>query len=663
MQRHSFLVTTTTSGSRHRGLLKELRLAFAYGIGWLVWLLMLPPRPPEWLIVLTGLPLLGLASHAGYRGEPGRWRAFVARTWDLHALGGILLVALAVQFADTHGVTTDGVIYLTQLRSVIFDGDLEVASEFAFLQQPPRPSHVVPLGPTVVWLPLYLAVASVHWLARAIGFADPQNGASIGLTLPYIRAALVSSFAIGAVGLFVVHARLRKEFTPGVAFAASALLFAATPLVWYMVYEPSMTHAASFGFVAVFVVAAAVLTNVRMSVAASLLLGALLGLAVITRPQEAVFALFPAMILVFARERVRARVEASARLAAWAFVGIAPFLAMQAIHTAILINREPFALVGGGGYLDFANSRWADTLWSSWHGFFSWTPVTYIAFLAMVAYARRDRAWATATVLTMLIMAWVNGSTADWSGGWSFGGRRFISVLPLLAPGIAMAIWGLVRRPLVALALTALVAVAWNGLLVTQHERDLLNPEKPVSFAQIIRRQAELATASPFFYPFSFPANVVFAMRTGMPIEYYDLLGSEAPRAAIDLEMTPSADRFLTQGWGARTTDPFGELRWIDGATAEIVLPLDLPSDRSIRVAWSARTRQLDPPDLVTFALVINGRETFRFTPETEQSSHFAFTVPAGEAVWVRGFNRVAFERRLGAAPMAIYRIAVTTEN
>ena len=36
----------------------------------------------------------------------------------------------------------------------------------------------------------------------------------------------------------------------------TALVFAATPLVWYMVYEASMTHAASFGAVAVLVLAA-----------------------------------------------------------------------------------------------------------------------------------------------------------------------------------------------------------------------------------------------------------------------------------------------------------------------------------------------------------------------------------------------------------------------
>ena len=197
--------------------------------------------------------------------------AFVARTIDTHALSLLLLFALGVQFEDAHGVTTDGVIYFSQLRSVLFDGDLNVAREFAYLGQPPRPYHVVPIGPTIVWVPLYLIVAGIDIAGRALGFwPEPADPIAIGLSLPYVRAALVSSFAIGAVGLFAVHRHLRGGFDRGVSFATSALLFSATPLVWYMVYEPSMTHAASFGFVALFVTAAARWTSRRITVRQSM---------------------------------------------------------------------------------------------------------------------------------------------------------------------------------------------------------------------------------------------------------------------------------------------------------------------------------------------------------------------------------------------------------
>ena len=59
--------------------------------------------------------------------------------------------------------------YFAQLRSVIFDRDLDVAAEFAYLGQPPRPNHVVPIGPVLLWLPLYLAVAVVDAVGSRAG--------------------------------------------------------------------------------------------------------------------------------------------------------------------------------------------------------------------------------------------------------------------------------------------------------------------------------------------------------------------------------------------------------------------------------------------------------------------------------------------------------------
>jgi hypothetical protein len=388
-------------------------------------------------------------------------------------------------------------------------------------------------------------------------------------------------------------------------------------------------------------------------------LGFLLGLAVMTRPQEALFALFPAFLLLFSRDALAVKARAAIRLAGWAFVGVAPLLALQAFHSAVLLSRESFALVGGGGYLDFLNSHCADTLWSSWHGFFSWTPITYIAFLALFAYVRRDTGWAVAGIVIVLSMAWVNGSTTDWAAGWSFGGRRFTSVLAVLAPGVAYAVYGLTRRPVVSLAIVSLLVVAWSQLLVAQYERGLLRETQPASFAQVIRQQAALATEPPFVYPFAFPANVAFAWRTGLPIAEYDLLGAEPLSAAFDLEMGPAAERFLRNGWSRRVVDPYGDLRWIEGEAAEMLIPLDVDPGRELAVTWSARTRRLDPPEPATFALVINGRETFRFTPDTEQETYFTFTVPAGAAIFERGFNRLVFERRAGHAPVAIYGITI----
>jgi hypothetical protein len=639
-------------------------LVLAPGLVWLAWLLSLPPRPPVWAIFLSGVPLLGLACWA--HTAPGKYptlRTALRDVWDVYALALVVLFALAIQFADTHGVTTDGVIYFSQLRSVLYDRDLDVAAEFAFLEQPPRPSHVVPVGPTFLWLPLYGAVAIVDAGGRALGmWHAPPSATGVGLTLPFIRAALVSSFLVGALGLFLVHRRLRGEFPKGVALAGTLLIFLATPLVWYMVYEPSMTHAASFGLVAAFIVTAERYTSPAITPKHAVWLGLLLGLAFLTRPQEAVFALFPAIVLMMANAPARVRLRATVRLASWAFLGALPCLVAQAVHTSVLLQQERFVLAGSGGYLNPWASRWADTLWSSWHGFFSWSPVAYIACVAAFFYVARNRRWAVATVTIVFVMAWVNGATTDWAGGWSFGGRRFTSVLVLLAPPLALALFALWRRPLVALAMVSAVMVAWNQLLVTQYDSGRLAPSRPVTFAQIVRQQAALATEPPFFYPFAFPANAWFAWRTGLPIDRYDLLSPESPGPSATITMRGDSAKYLMEGWSARVSDPFGDLRWIDGARAEIVVPATCAHEvgRDVMLHVTARTRQLDPPDYVTLAVSVNGREVGTVQPALDRASttRYAFSP---QHLASHGFQRVLFERRSGGAPVGVYGVALCT--
>jgi hypothetical protein len=411
--------------------------------------------------------------------------------------------------------------------------------------------------------------------------------------------------------------------------------------------------------VALFVVAADRHTSPHIAPSRAVALGALLGLAFMTRPQEAVFALFPATLLLMAPEPLTQKLQASGRLAFWAFLGALPCLIAQALHSWVLLSRERFTLTGGKGYLNLLDSHWADTLWSSWHGFFSWTPIAYCAFIAMCFYALRNRRWAFAALLIVIVMAWVNGATADWAAGWSFGGRRFISVLVVLAPGLALIVDGLVRRPIVALATTAAVVLLWNQLLVRQYDSGMLDPAATVSFGQIVRQQSELATRPPFVYPFALPANAWFAWRTGLGIDRYDLLGAERFASTIDVSMSAASGRYLVEGWTPRVSDAFGDLRWIEGQRAELIVPLGDTSGRDPIIVVRARTRLLDPPDIVTFAVIVNGREVGTITPETREASDTTIPLPAASSVLIHGFNRIALERRSGTAPVGVYELAV----
>jgi hypothetical protein len=629
---------------------------------WIIWLLQLPPQPSMWLVFLTGLPLLAIGSRAAAARARESWRTFAAATIDYHVVWLVLLFALAVQMQDTHGITTDGVIYFTQLRSVLFDRDLDVAREFAYLQQPPRPAHIVPIGPIPIWLPLYVTVAVAEMIGRAIGWwPAPADPIAVGLTTPYIRAALISSFAVGAAGLVVVHAMLRREFERSAALAATILILGGTSLFWYLVYEPSMTHAASFGFVALFVAAAARCDARVASPKQLAVVGLLLGLAFITRPQEAVFALLPAIFVLALPAPAVERLKIAGRYAGWALVGFAPFLLLQLAHSYVLFSRERLVLVGGEeSFLDPFRSRWSETLWSSWHGFLSWTPVAYIALLGTVAYGRRRWPWAIAAVLIVFAMAWINGSTPDLGAGWSFGGRRFVSCLVVLAPGLALIAHSLMARPVAVIAIVVVAAIAWNYSLMAQYRSGAISRTEPVTFTELLQQQAELVTQPPFFYPFAFPANVLFAWRTGLPIDRYDLLGTESLKNELDLKLEGNAARFFLEGWGAPITGEGSSAWWTAASPATLVLPLTLTSERRVRVDVESRARLVDPVRRPRITVKVNDREIGSFVADPEKPSMATMSSP--REAWIDGFNRVSFVCEEPFLPLAIHRISIRSE-
>lgn len=630
---------------------------------WLGGLLAAPPRPSAWLVFLSGLPILAAISFHLARRAGTAWGAYVRSTADFHALGAVLLYALGVQFADSHGISTDGVTYFAQIRSVIFDRDLDVNAEFTFLGQPPRPNYVVPVGPTLVWLPLYLLVTGVDWLGRTAGvWSAPSDPAALGLGLPYVRAALVSSFAIGATGLFALQWYLRKRFAPLVAFTTTLLIFGATPLYWYMVYEPSMTHAASFGFVALFIVCAATWLAPRgtgtgeespIRPRQALILGALIGLAFQARSQESLFALYPAVLVLSAGSApVGERIRRAATLAGWALLGALPFILIQLAHSYVLFTRYEYDLLGQGGYFNPLRSRWIDTLFSSWHGFLSWAPVAYIAVMGTIAYLRREWQWAASGLLVLFLTAWVNGATQDWAGGWSFGGRRFSSALVMLAPGLALVLEYIVRRPVVAIAPLVVGALWWNHLLMVQYTAGMLPKDEPVAFGRIVRQQAELHTRSPYWYPFAFPANVWFAWREGMPVDKYDVLSPETPKPSFSLNFDRVAERFLLDGWDVPGGDDWGPCWWIGGPTASIAVPLDYAGG-DLRIRVRTRTRFEEPPMRAKMALDLNGQEVGSFDAGLPEATTAEIVVPESAARMLlrRGFNRVAL-RSLGVEPV-----------
>ncbi len=506
------------------------------------------------------------------------------------------------------------------------------------------------LGAAIVWAPLYLLV----WLADTVGLLRvPELDGLQGLRGPYVRAALVSSYLVASAGLLVLHRRLRGEFGAVAALATSLLLAAGTSLAWYGLYEPAMAHAASFGLAALFVVGCDRWRNRVPPVSVAAATGVLFSLLVAVRPQDALFGIFLAATIA-SSVRNRASLSGQVSQLRWVAAGAAPLLLVQATMVALLMREQSFVLAGQDGYLHLLDSRWLDVLFSSRHGFLSWTPVAYVAVLGAVFYVRRDPVWSLSALAVLAGMTWLNGSTDDWWGGWAFGGRRFTSTLAALAPGLALAVLWVRERPMVVVTPLLAMALGWNYLLMQQYHHQQIPRDAPIGFDRVARQQLDLAIERMPGYPFAFPANIWFAWREGVPVDRYDLLAPEPLGSSFALVLDERSRRFLLNGWDEVDRDGSGSYVAARDEEASLVLPLDPPRAPPLTLEVEAGTGPSDRPIHVLMRVEVNGRIVGDAAVEpSPRTFTFAGDRPdLARNIWRTGYNRITF-RKLRARTIA----------
>ena len=129
--------------------------------------------------------------------------------------------------------------------------------------------------------------------------ADNPNVSTDGISFPYTQAVCVAGLIYGLLGAWFCYQITCRFYRAGFAVAATTFVFTGSFMLWYMVKEPSMTHAPSMAAVAGFTWAwVTTHPSTRPGQARSMrgwaLLGALAGLMTLIRCQNALFAILPA---------------------------------------------------------------------------------------------------------------------------------------------------------------------------------------------------------------------------------------------------------------------------------------------------------------------------------------------------------------------------------
>lgn len=367
--------------------------------------------------------------------------------------------------------------------------------------------------------------------------------------------------------------------------------------------------------------------------------------------------------LVAAAMCVLPRMSGAGRVAAWASLAVVPL--------ALSIASDSF---------DGASTSPLARLFGSPAGLLSTGPLAYIATLgAIVCAVRRpdDNAGLLAASALWVVLPVANSATD--AGPAAHG---LTPALALLAPGLTWVITVITARPLAGVTMVALLFVLWNYWLMVQYTVGLLPKDAPVSFAAMVRQQADVPTRAPYVHPLAAPANLWFAWRTGLPADRFETLAFESLPATLDLSMGRPALQWLLDGWEAPGPDAREPAQWIRERRATLALPVLFDPARDADVMVTARARLEEPAVTATIALELNDTEIGRFVVPPDQPTTFTARLPSGHVGRLArpGYNRLTFvsydvarvdpadtrppgplASRPGnrAWPVAIYRISV----
>jgi hypothetical protein len=513
----------------------------------------------------------------------------------LAALAG--LPALVFQLlAPAPRVDADAIEYYAHLRSLYFDADVRFDNEFRHFGILERWDKTNPtltgyrrtnfsVGPALMWMPFY---------AVGDGIARLRGDAEDGYSDAHRRAAALGSWFWGLAGLLLAFDLARRVTGEGAAYWAALALMYGTFLFWYVAYEPLASHAVSF-FTGALVLwlwwPGAVPSGGRAAA-----IGLAIGLAACVRWQNALHLVLPATTLLASMRRAPRRSIGLGVLvlAAFALAVLPQLLVFRAVFGQWLLD----APLQGRDYLRLERPALLEVLFSSRHGLLYWTPLLWAGLAGLAALVRRQPLAGTASILLVASTTWVNASAGDWWGGGSFSSRRFDSVLPILALGMALvleslrrALW---RRPALVLAVAVGSLSVWNLLFMRVYRDERIPRDDTVSFAVVTERIAEALSAATGT-PLAWPANWVFAARHDLAASQYDLMVGKYLfhrqnnlGGRIDLGDERADPALLGEGWGPPQPCQGAVCREVRGR-ARVFAPLYNPSalDLTVRAAGS----------------------------------------------------------------------------
>jgi hypothetical protein len=241
----------------------------------------------------------------------------------------------------------------------------------------------MPVGPAILWLPLFLVATAGAWLLNLTGAQIPIDGYG----RLFQATAGFSGIAAATLGVWISWRACRWLYPARAAAWATLVLWLSSSAIYYSLVSPTYSHAASLLAASGFWYAW-IRSNEASPTRRYALLGCLTGIAALMRWQDAILLAPVALDLLL---NVRAR-RFSLATAVWlgllSLVTAAVAFVPQMIVWMTLYG-QPLAMPQGGGFMRWTEPALWSVLFSDWHGLLTWTPVVAVALVGLMAHSRR----------------------------------------------------------------------------------------------------------------------------------------------------------------------------------------------------------------------------------------------------------------------------------
>ncbi|MCC6155412.1 MAG: glycosyltransferase family 39 protein, partial [Candidatus Hydrogenedentes bacterium] len=564
-----------------------------------------------------------------------------ASLWARFAFLCMFLICINAFVTTARGITHWGIVaghdepqYYAYLHSWFFDHDLNFENELKRIPgawelmseaHPERPEYnVAPIGTPLIWMPVYLAAHVVLLALHALGESVPVDG----ISTPYAFACAFGSSVCVWLGMLMIYATLKRWFSERAAFLATLLLWLASPIIWYQIDQPWMSHSPSF-FAAALVLWIWARNCEQRTLTGWIALGATIGLALLGRPTHAVLILLPLADVVRAMRRSSDRLRAAIGFAS-ALIACGVLFSLQ---LAVWYFRYDWATKGintpPGSPMAWTHPAILEVLWSAHHGLFAWHPVLIAGFVGLIAFWKRARYVTLCIALLLAAYVYANAAIDAWFAGGSFGMRRFVCVLPFMAPGIAaFGVWSIhFCRKHYMVPISGLITLffVYNALLMIQLRSGWTAFLTPVSFQQIWGASTTILHDT-VGNPFSWPVNLWFAAKHDVSPSQYDVASGVPFTPDIDAQ-GPSLQPYLGTGWQTDYADAYRH----NGAFLaqaqynELLLYMHKGHAYDLTLSFTLPT-QMTTPQQAAFSM--NGKNLGRATLEPNAKSELKLFVP-----------------------------------